>query len=166
MTYTVQEQQSDGTWKDAVLLPSHTGWDVCTFSTKREAEVYAYLWTNAVTKAVSQERAPVMELGKPVGFRHNHVKPDTVYEVVGYSHYPNIGEGPQVRCEDGSLGDVPMSNMDYDIVSIPDKSNKFNPIILTLETYQEVQNLIKLCGGYDVATELTRILATHYSAVS
>lgn len=69
MTYTVQEQQSDGSWKDAVLLPSHAGWDVCTFSTKREAEVYAYLWTNAVTKAVSQERAPVMELGKPVGFR-------------------------------------------------------------------------------------------------
>lgn len=40
-----------------------------TFPSKREAEVYAYLWTNAVTKAVAQERAPIMDIGKPVGFR-------------------------------------------------------------------------------------------------
>lgn len=95
---------------------------------------------------------------RAAGFRNNHVKPDTVYQVVGYSHYPDIGEGPQVRCEDGSLGDVPMSNMDYDIVSMPDKSNKFYPITVTLETYQEAQHLINLCQGYDIAAELTRIL--------
>lgn len=103
---------------------------------------------------------------RSAGFRHNHVKPDTVYEVAGYSHYPNVGEGPQVRCEDGSLGDVLMSSMDYDIVSMPDKSYKFDPITITLETYQEAQHLINLCHGYDVATELTRILATQYAAVS
>lgn len=69
MRYKVQEHQVGTTWKDAVVDYSKKGWDNCTFDTKREAEVYAYLWCNSVTRNIAEERAPIMEIRKPKGFR-------------------------------------------------------------------------------------------------
>jgi hypothetical protein len=73
-------------------------------------------------------------------YAYKFVSPDKVYEVVGYSNYPNKGCGPQIRCDDGDIGDVPMDELDYDIVSMPEKS-KFTPITIVLETRDDLLNL-------------------------
>lgn len=65
--------------------------------------------------------------------KSNKIKLSKVYEVVGYSSW----HCPQVLCENGTLGDVPMSEMDYDIVSMPEK--KFVPVVITLETEEDVE---------------------------
>lgn len=91
---------------------------------------------------------------KSVGFQYGHVSPDKVYEVVGYSHYPEDGKGPQIRCDDGTLGDVPMCEMDYDIVSIPEAKTIFTPITIVLETCEDLKNLYD--NNFD--SELSKLL--------
>lgn len=75
---------------------------------------------------------------KSVGFEYGHVSPDKVYEVVGYSHYPEDGKGPQILCDNGDVGDVPMNEMDYDIVSMPEVNTRFTPITIVLETHDDL----------------------------
>lgn len=91
---------------------------------------------------------------KSVGFEYGHVSPDKVYEVVGYSHYPEDGCGPQIECDDASIGDVPMNEMDYDIVSMPEENISFTPITILLETRQDLVNLYH--SYFD--TELQKLL--------
>lgn len=76
-----------------------------------------------------------------LGFKYGHVSPDKVYEVVEYSHYPEDGCGPRIMCDNGTLGDVPMSDMDYDIVSMPKATSSFTPITILLETRDDLLNL-------------------------
>lgn len=91
---------------------------------------------------------------KSVGFQYGHVSPDKVYEVIGYSHYPEDGKGPQILCDNGSVGDVPMNEMDYDIVSMPETSKRFTPITILLETREDLVNLYH--SYFD--TELLKLL--------
>lgn len=74
--------------------------------------------------------------------KYRQVSFDKAYEVVGYSHWPKQGRGPQVVCDNGEIGDVPMSSADYDIVSMPEKS-KFTPITIVLETEEDLWNLYR-----------------------
>lgn len=64
MKYTVYENG-----KPAAMWPDgFTFWDNATFATKREAEVYAYLWCYPVTKPVAAKEAPEMEIGKKYNY--------------------------------------------------------------------------------------------------
>lgn len=51
---------------------------------------------------------------KSAPFRYNHVIPNKMYEVLEYSDYPSKGKGPRIRCEDNSIGDVPMAEAEWD----------------------------------------------------
>jgi hypothetical protein len=74
MKYTVYENG-----KPAVMaLKTFKCWEKATFDTKREAEVYAYLWCYPVTKDVAQQTAPEMEVGKKYDYG--------VYEVQVWMH--------------------------------------------------------------------------------
>lgn len=59
MKYTVYEND-----EPAVMAPrTFKCWETASFDTKREAEVYAYLWCYPVTKAVAERDAPKMDIG-------------------------------------------------------------------------------------------------------
>lgn len=68
MKYKVQEHQTGTQWKDAILVVSSKLWANCTFNSKREAEVYAYLWCNQSTKERAYEVAPEIAIGVPYEF--------------------------------------------------------------------------------------------------
>lgn len=74
-------------------------------------------------------------------YAYKFVSPDKVYEVIKYSHYPETGDGPCIICDDGSVGDVPMNALDYDIVSMPETKPSFTPITIVLETREDLLNL-------------------------
>jgi hypothetical protein len=59
MKYAVFE---DG--KPAVLMHSYDCWKSNVFNTKREAEVYAYLWCVGTTLERAKQEAPEMNLGE------------------------------------------------------------------------------------------------------
>lgn len=87
-------------------------------------------------------------------YAYKFVIPDKVYEVVSYSHFPSKGAGPRIVCEDGTEGDIPMEELDYDIVSMPETNKRFIPITLLLETREDLENLY--LGYFD--TELLKLL--------
>lgn len=48
------------------------GWEVGSFETKREAEVFAYLWAYPVSKSDAESNAPPMDLGKEYDYSIVH----------------------------------------------------------------------------------------------
>jgi hypothetical protein len=59
MSYTVCEDD-----KPATMAPNtFKCWEIATFDTKREAEIYAYLWCYPVTRDVAEKEAPQMKIG-------------------------------------------------------------------------------------------------------
>lgn len=50
--------------KPCILTIKLPMWSTNSFKTKREAEIYAYLWCNSVTREIAAKHAPVMEAGK------------------------------------------------------------------------------------------------------
>lgn len=73
-----------------------------------------------------------------------------VYTVVNYSDYPKIGDGPRIMCDHDSTGDVPMRELDYDIISRPNAEPikpVFSPVTITLENQDEVAFLRNAFGN-------------------
>lgn len=85
-----------------------------------------------------------------------------VYTVVNYSDYPCIGDGPRIMCDNNTHGDVPMNELDYDIISRPSAkpAPPFTPVTITLENQDEVEFIRDAFAdtagyiGYDVYQEL------------
>lgn len=75
-----------------------------------------------------------------------------LYTVVSYSHYPEVGDGAEIVCDDGFAGDVPMNDLDYDIVSVPEKASTFAPVTITLESQEEVQFMRDAIGETTTST--------------
>ena len=61
-----------------------------------------------------------------IPFKYNHVIPNKVYEVIEYSNYPSAGCGPRVRCEDNTLGDIPMQDAKWILVEDKPELNKYS----------------------------------------
>jgi len=76
-----------------------------------------------------------------------------VYTVVNYSDYPEVGDGPRIVCDNNSAGDVPMRELDYDIISRANSvahEPPFQQVVITLENQDDVQYLRDAFGASDV----------------
>lgn len=59
--------------KPAEMVGSDHFWSTGEFITKREAEVYAYLWAYPIVKSEAEIRAPEMEIGKAYDYGQTKV---------------------------------------------------------------------------------------------